>query len=52
MDDLLCRYGDVLSDVQDHTHVLLHEIQIMRDKPFRVSPRQIQFPMTDTVKEC
>lgn len=51
MMDLLYRYRDVLTDVPGHTHVLEHEIRLTTDKPVRVSPRQIPFALTETVKK-
>ena len=51
MMDLLYRYRDVLTDVPGHTYVLEHEIRLTTDKLVRVSPRQIPFALTETVKK-
>lgn len=41
MDEFLCRYSGVLSDVPGHTHVLEHDIRNKTGKPFRVRPMEI-----------
>ena len=50
MMDLLYRYRDVLTYVPGHIQVLEHEIRLTTDTPVRVSPRQISFALTETVK--